>query len=379
MAKARTKTRSTTYGIYGHGFLAMLYRYGALTHVQLEILGDLGPSAVDRQLKPLMRSGRVVKAGDKTLWDAPATGAPKALYHLSVPVGAKAGARALGEDNDRSALRDYRRIKLPDTVVHRVECNEYLISLQAIPPEGARVPFESVFSESNPDFPLFGSGRPKSERKDAPYRYTAIVPDAVFGLEFGSGDKKYTQHYHLELESELRKKKVLEKVRDYMGRWRRLVKPNAGEVRFHDPEHRLEPLVVLSRTIPDFEKLHEHLKKQVPELEDYEAAREALWKASGGSVSPLDMVLLAPHGVAVAAPQRSRYKTLAGDKSVNSSTVSLVEASERAGKIELPNKKSARTRAVAEQEAAEAAAEEAAKEAEKASKKSGTKTRRRAE
>lgn len=362
MAKARKKN-STSVGIHGHMLLGLLYRYGALTHVQIERLSGLGPSAVDRQFRPLQKSGRVLQARDMNLWDSPGTGCPPSIYHLGMPAGARAGARALGLENDRWALQDYRRIRLPDTAVHRVQANEYLIRVLRAAPESVTVPFDELYSEACPDFPLFGSKTPKTDRKDSKWKTASIVPDGVFALDLLDA----RQHYYLELESELRKKHVLAKVRDYMGWWRRTIRPNAAEVQHHDSTHRLEPLIILSRTPRDHGNLHEHLRAAVPELDDYEDCRAAISEASGGAVSPLELILLAPYGSATLRPHNDIYKNLEPKSFVEPAPVSLRDAAENAGRISIPAKKDARARVKAEQEAAE--------EAEKKSKEISDKER----
>lgn len=330
--------------------MGLLYRYGGLTHEQLERVTGRGPSAVDRQLRPLLRSGRVLQARDKAVWQSTKSGRPKSVYYLGVPAGARTGARALGYENDRAATRDYRRIQLPETAPHRVQANEYLIDLQmaAAAAAGVSAPLAEVYGESCPDLPLFGTAVPKSERKDAPYRFARIVPDGVFALFIGGA----LQRYYLELETGLRKAAVTAKVVDYMGRWRRLVSPNAGELRFHDSGVRLEPLVVLSKTSEDSEKLRAHLTEKLPEHESWSAVQEALRTASDGAVDPRQLVLLSDFAAATHDPLGRVYTPLAKYPAESGGgRVGLRDAATLAGQIKAPPKKKAKARVDAELEA----------------------------
>lgn len=291
MTRKKASSKDTTIGAYGHEVLALLYRYGGLNRYQLQRLTGLSLAAVGRQTTHLRRAGLVAIARDSAAWQeghpgGKGNGRPYSVYHLSNPAGAKAGGRAVGVEYDRAAVRDYRRIQMPVTTAHRVLANEYLITLrEAALASGLEMPAEEIWSESGTDLPLFGVGRAKAPRKDTSYRYTVIVPDGAFVVD--------GQRYYLELESGLRTRPVLTKLRDYAGRWRRRLAPNAGEVRWHDPEARLEPVVIVTAHTEHAKSLQRALRERLPEVEGWLEAEAAISEAAGVQIDSRKLILVA--------------------------------------------------------------------------------------
>lgn len=256
-------SKNVVIGLHGHLILALLYRFGALTQPQLVRLTGLHLSNVKRQIGHLTRAGYVAYALDVAGWRR-ADGPARRGYYLTVPGGAKIAANVLGIENDYLALRHYRRIRLPGTVAHRLLANEYLIRLL----EAAGIGAEEVFAESWPFAPIFGSGRPKTDRADSPYRYARIVPDGTFVF---SGNR-----YLLECETGTHARKELaSKLSDYAGRWRRMLRPNLGERKFHDPSARPEPVVILTPH-EDHKRMRDYLRAALPTADDWAAADEAI-------------------------------------------------------------------------------------------------------
>lgn len=282
------RSKHTTIGDYGHDVLALLYRYGGLTRHQLARLTRLSLPAIYRQITHLRRAGLVTVAKDSAAWQPAGRrgGQAFSVYHLTVPAGAKAGGHAVGVEYDRAALRDYRRIQLPATTAHRVLANEYLISLQEKAlADGREAPVEEQWSESGTDLPLFGSGRARTQRRDTSYRYAVIVPDGIFCLD--------GQRYCLEVESAVRTRQVADKLRDYAGRWRRRLAPNAGELRWHDPDARLEPVIIITAHTEHAYALQSALYERLPAVEGWSEAEAAISAAAGGRVDPRKLVLVA--------------------------------------------------------------------------------------
>ena len=262
---------ASTIGLHGHEVLGLLYRYGCLTLTQLQRLTDLSESGAKRQLGYLIDAGYVARARDVAGWQKRSTGRPKTAYYLTVPNGAKAGAFSLGIENDYLALRHYRRVRLPGTVAHRLLSNEYLLAVREAGDDA--VPDEEIFSEASPGLPLYGTGTPKSERADSPFKYTRVVPDATWTV---SG-----QTYFLETETRFYgRPELTKKLSDYAGRWRRKLRPkNVGEKKHHDPSG-LEPVVILTPTDEAADRLHKYLRERLPDSEEWASAAEAIRAAS---------------------------------------------------------------------------------------------------
>lgn len=288
-------------GRHGHRILSLLYRYGALTQDQLCRLTGLHISTVKRQVGHLGRAGYVARALDVAGWK-PADGPARMGYYLNVPRGAKAAAFYLGIENDYLALKHYRRGRLPATVSHRLLGNEYLLTVQE-KAAGVEVPPDEVFSESWPGAPLFGTGTPKSDRENSPFRFSRIVPDGVFVLD--------GLRYHLEVETGSNtRRELVGKIGDYGGRWRRLLRPNSGERRYHDWDARLEPLVLLVPGAGSAKRLQKVLRERLAEAPEWVEAADAIGEVSGGRADPRQLVLVAGWDEVREAPLSRAYRPL---------------------------------------------------------------------
>ena len=289
--------RGITIGAHGHEVLALLYRYGALTRGQIMRLTGLGRSTASRQIGYLTRGGLVAQTRDVALWQTGRNGRPQTVHYLTAPSGARAGARELGVENDVVAVRGYRRVGVLHSAAHRVLANEYLISIRDMTPSpDVKVPAEEIHSEANPAFPLFGVATAKTDRRDTTYRFTRIVPDGAFVFFVGEDSAEGSgQRYYLELETSknIRSVAVAEKVRDYAGRWRRLLSPREGEKKFHNPAARLEPVVILCQKSGQAASLQRTLRERLPEMEEWTEAAEVVGEHSVGvKVDARQLVLL---------------------------------------------------------------------------------------
>ncbi len=274
----------TTVGLHGHEILSFLYRYGALTRTQIERLTGLHRSAIERQLGHLVKGDYVLRSRDVAGWVSRSAGRPPTAYYLSLPLGARTGAFVLGNENDALALKHYRRVRLPGTTSHRLLGNEYLIATIEAARNG-RSETGAVYSESCPHFPLFGSGTPKTPRADSPYRFSRIVPDGTFTLS--------ETVYLLEVETgTVARKELLQDISNHAGRWRRLLAPNRGEKKFHNPHAQLEPVVILT---PDanHKPMRDYLRKHLPDAPDWAEANETIREASGGRAEPGQLIIVA--------------------------------------------------------------------------------------
>lgn len=258
-----------TIGLYGKLLLGLLYRFGALTRPQLVRLTGLHPSAIDRQLRHLRNAGYVDRVRDVAAWKVSNENA-RTGYYLTVPAGAKVAAFFEGIENDVLSLKNYRRVRLPGTVSHRLLGNEYLICVsEAASDEGLKV--EEIHSESFWGFPLFSSGRPRS-RADSPYRFGRVVPDGTYTLD--------GQTYLLEVETGTNvRRELVSKVAAYAGRWRRMLKPNLGERKFHSADARPEPVVILTPT-SEHKRMRDYLLDNLPDADDWAAADDAIRAAA---------------------------------------------------------------------------------------------------
>ncbi len=322
-----------TIGLHGRTLLELMYRYGALTQPQLVRLTALHLSTIKRQLGHLDRAGLLARARDVAGWKE-TSGNARTAYHLTVPAGAKVAAFELGVENDILSLKHYRRIRLPATVSHRVLANEFLISvLEAAEATGVETPPEGVYSESCPGFPLFGTGSAKSDRADSPYKFSRIVPDGVFSLD--------SQTYLVELETGSNaRRELVRKLNDYGGRWRRMLRPNLGERKYHDPDRSPEPVVLLTAQAKH-RKLRTDLRERLPEAEDWAAATEAIREASGNRADPLMLVLVASVDEVRDDPLGRVYRPLRkypDDLSDGGWRVSLRDAAAISGRILVPEK-----------------------------------------
>lgn len=272
-----------TIGLHGHVILSLLYLFGALTQPQIARITGLHISTVKKQIAHLVRAGYVARALDVARWkldDGPA----RSGYYLTVPSGAKRGADALGIENDYLALKDYRRIRLPGTVAHRLLGNEYLLAvIEAARAAGFEA--EEVSAESYYGFPIFGKGTAKSDRADSPWRYTRIVPDGTFTL----GEHRYL----LEVETGSHdRRELVGKLNDYASRWRRILRPNRGEKKYHDASARLEPLIILTPT-SEHKRMRDYLRENLPKAPDWAEADALIKAVSGGRAEPGQLVVVA--------------------------------------------------------------------------------------
>ena len=261
---------SKTIGLHGRTLLGLLYRHGALTRPQMVRLTGLHESAIDRQLRHLRNAGYVDRIRDVAAWKQTNENA-RTGYYLTVPAGAKTAAFFEGIENDVLSLKHYRRVRLPGTVSHRLLGNEYLIRLsEAAEDEGLEV--GEVFAESSPDFPLFGSAVPKTSRADTGYRFARLVPDATWTLD--------GTRYYLEVETgTVARRELVSKIADYAGRWRRILKPNLGERKFHNPHAKIESLIILTPT-NEHKRMRDYLIEHLPDAEDWRDADAAIRAAA---------------------------------------------------------------------------------------------------
>ena len=309
----RRVPRGVTIGAHGHEVLALLYRYGALTRGQIMRLAGLGRSTASRQIGYLTRGGLVSQTRDAALWQTGRNGRPQTVHYLTAPSGARAGARELGIENDVVAVRGYRRVGVLYSAAHRVLANEYLISIRDTDPlSDVKAPAEEIHSEANPAFPLFGVATPKTDRKDTTYRFARIVPDGTFVLVFGDGSVDgFEQRYYLELESSLRSRAVAEKLRDYAGRWRRLLTPREGEKRYHDPSVKIEPVIIICQKTGQAASLQRTLRERLANMREWVEASDAVGEASkSGRVDTRQLVLLADWEDVWEDPLRRVYRPL---------------------------------------------------------------------
>ena len=286
MAKA-----PTTIGLHGYEILSLLYRFGALTINQVERLTGLHYAIAKRQLGYLVDAGYVSRTRDVAGWVSRSRGRTPTAHYLNIPQGAKTGSFALGIENDILALKNYRRVRLPGTIYHRLLGNEYLITVSKAGSKAAKkakkkeLKVKEIYSESCPDFPLFGSGIPKTGRADTRYQFARIVPDGTFVFN--------SHTYLLEVETgTVAHKEFLKDISNYAGRWRRLLTPNKGERKFHNPDARLEPLIILTPT-DQHKPLRDYLRKHLPDAEDWRAGDKAIREASGGKAQAGQLIIVA--------------------------------------------------------------------------------------
>lgn len=330
-------SRTTTIGLHTRTVLANLFRHGALPVSQLVRITGLSESAVHRQLRYLDGAGYLARARDASKWTPSSPGRPKTVYYLTVPHGAKAGARELGIENDFLSLRHYRRCGLPAAASHRVLGNEYLLTVSEA--GGDEVPEDEIYSESCPEFPLFGSGVAKTERADSPYRFARIVPDGVFEV--------CGYRYLLEVETKpYGRPELVSKFSDHAGRWRRKLRPNIGERKHHDAAATLEPVIILTPTV-EHKRMRDYLRKHLPDSEDWSAGDEAIREASEGNAEAGQLIIVAGieevRGNPLGRVYRPLYKYPPEHSSPSPSgvpgwRVSLKDAAEISARIPVPAK-----------------------------------------
>lgn len=262
--------------------LALLYRYGALTRTQLERLTGLHYAALKRTLGHLVEGGYVLRSNDVAGWVSRSAGRPQMAYYLSLPLGAKTGAFALGIENDVMALKHYRRVRLPGTASHRLLANEYLILVSEH--AGDNLDASETFSESCPDFPLFGAGVPASNRADTKYRFARIVSDGKWTL----GGTIYLLECETGTDA---RKELVGKLSDYAGRWRRQLKPNRGERKFHSGDAP-EPVILLTPS-SEHKPMRDYLRKHLPDSPDWAAGDQAIREASNNQAEAGQLVIVA--------------------------------------------------------------------------------------
>lgn len=327
--------RDLTIGLRGHEILGDLFRYGALTRPRIMELTGLNEAAMDRQLRHLRNGGLVARAKDVASWREE-EGAARTGYYLTSPKGVQIAALEHGIENDYLSLRHYRRIRLPGTLSHRLAANGCLLAVrEKAEKAGVEVPPEEVYCESWPGAPLFGTGRPKSDRENSPYRFTRIVPDGTFVLD--------SLRYYLEVETGTNaRRELVEKLAGYAGLWRRRLRPNEGEKKYHDPRARLEPVVLLTAEPESAKRLQKHLRERLPETDDWAGAAEVIGEVSGGRADPRQLILLAGVEEASSNPLGRVYQPLRKYPETLSDSdgwrVSLADASAISGRIPVPAK-----------------------------------------
>ena len=247
-------------------------------------LSGVAERSMDRQLRYLEDAGYVAQARDAAGWKPGAAGRPKSAYYLVLPAGVKAAAFYSGIENDYLAPKNYRRVGVPAKAAHRVLGNEYLIAVsEAAKNRGLTV--SEVYSEASPHLPLFGSGVPKSERADSPYRFSRIVCDGTLTLA--------DYPYFLEVETGTHARaELVKKLNDYAGRWRRMLKPNLGERKFHNPRAKIESLIILTPS-PEHKRMRDYLRKNLPDAPDWAEADALIKAVSGGEAEAGRLVIVA--------------------------------------------------------------------------------------
>ena len=223
-AKGRRRRRSPArigIGDYGEAALGAMHRRGGVTPEDLAEELGVSLAMARRTLRILLGGGMVKRAAINAAWMR-SRGRPRDLWYLDGD-GIAYGASVCGEENAWKARRAYRRVRLPAHTVHCNERNLYYLRLRkAAEDAGIGVPLEEMWAETHPDFPLYGSGTPKSGRADAALRYVRLEPDGAFELARRDGLGACRFHVEVELSEKPRYGAIVDKIDRYAACFRRL-------------------------------------------------------------------------------------------------------------------------------------------------------------
>lgn len=168
----------------------------------------------------------------------PANGCPRSFYYLSSREGGRGviyGAYLAGEEDERKARASYKLTQLPARAAHASLRNEYYLmlredaSMHTEDDEEAdvEVPVEELWSESHFEFPFMDQGV-KSSRANARTKYGRVYPDGYVTARFG--EKKLTCRYLIEVETQARARKLLQKIDGYGSYFARRLSEDEGSV-----------------------------------------------------------------------------------------------------------------------------------------------------
>ena len=216
---ATNRSKKTSIGIHGEEALEMLFRLGGCTAGQMEALMDMRPTIARRTLGRLEANGYVTTTADfaryqekKELTGEEARGRPPDFYYLT-PRGQDYAGRLAGAEDEREARLAYKRHGLPGLAAHSSIENRVLLAVtQAAGKEGERkrgwrLGPEDCVCESALDYPL-RTGEKKSAKGS---QVRELYPDGEFAASTPSGRCVYM----IEVESDLRARRLVRKVQDY--------------------------------------------------------------------------------------------------------------------------------------------------------------------
>lgn len=250
---ARTPGRPSTssrisVGAHGEAALELLYRLGGATAPQLAAVLDISEAAAARTLKGLERS-RLCEQNAVKAWWHPSNGRPRSFYYLASRDSGRGvvyGAYLAGEEDERKARASYKLCQLPARAAHASLRNDYYLLLREDAAmyteddeeQDVEVPAEELWSESHYEFPFLDEGMVKNVRANARRKFGRIYPDGYLTVEY----KGLTCRYLLEVETQSRARKLIQKIDGYGSYLRRRLK--------EDPERMREwlaPVVFLFR------------------------------------------------------------------------------------------------------------------------------------
>lgn len=215
-------------GRHDETILEAMYRWGGLTREQAQQLIPAGASVTRQALRRLRQNGLVDETVDLAAWQERAHmgGTPKSYYYLSSRysyAGIVYGAVLAGVEKRDAAIKGYKRHQNPARVAHSSLRNSFFLQLrqEAQCDTSVEAPEREMWGEAHPGFPLRGGrveGRDPN-RKNARKLYRDVYPDGRFEMSFGG---EAPGAFFIEVETEVRSKKLRSKVNDYAGYCERL-------------------------------------------------------------------------------------------------------------------------------------------------------------
>ena len=223
---SRKSGQRATIGVHGEDVVELLFRVGGCTPVQLQEYMGFGYTITRRTLARLEAHGYLTTTHDfaryqekKELTGDKDAGRPPEFFYLT-PQGQGLGGVLAGAEGSKESRACYKRHGLPGLAAHSSLENRVLLTVlgSAARESGWDVPLSEVWCESSLDYPL-----ETMEKKGRGSQARELYPDS----EFLARTPRGRCIYMLEVESDLRAKRLVRKLEDYAS-WMRsaeLVRP----------------------------------------------------------------------------------------------------------------------------------------------------------
>ena len=208
-------------GIHGEDVVELLFRVGGCTPDQLQEYMGFGYTITRRTLARLEAHGYLIITHDfarykekKALTGKEGSGRPPEYFYLT-PKGQDLGGALAGAENSKEARAAYKRHGLPGLAAHSSLENRVLLAVLKAAAKDPRwsVPLSEIVCESGLDYPL-----QTGEKKGKGSQLRELYPDAEIPAVTSHGRCVHM----LEVESELRTRRLVRKIEDYAS-WMRVV------------------------------------------------------------------------------------------------------------------------------------------------------------